>query len=718
MPRDKELTVEQMDNHAQRTAKKIFNERVEQENKLLKVKETNIKKLSESEKQMVKDYTKARSSAEEELKEVRDGLMSLSFREYADLYGKTMAEAEKELTEIRKKELKRSVQESNAKALAGVGIEKDADGKTQINMGTITSNLGKTTDNIVRSALNTYTSYQARVNTRLIGYVDQSNNAFKRIVDSTNKSSPFYRTSDYMANINKLVEEGIVQNVEQRAFLETIKDEIVTTFEATNTTLERLVRIQNQDSTAARAGMEAYLTAFLNKEFENSEYITDQFKTTSALLEEATALLSAEQATSFEYVVQKWLGALYSEGMSSSGVQSLATAIGQLASGNINSLVGSPIGNLVAMASKGNLATYFKEGLTEASADILMQSIVQYLQELNSSGNNVVRSQLANVFGLSISDLMAASNVNATGIAGGNLSYAGAEGYLGSLMGTASSRMNTASIIDNLVSNLGFSLGSQLAESTALYSIYKAGDVIGELLPGFKVGGGILPFEAELSSLVKLVALGGSVGSLLGDLIGGASFYNGSLLDTFTSIGALNKSSSKSWGSGLLSKNGTSSSGFIGNANSSNLMEGSLGGFKDFLSSNKSTVTGKSDEESIDVVVPNIYKYLVNTLDNKLDILIKIGSSQSNYSVVDAMGNNLMNSMNTIMNGNQVMVRANPEEKEDLTKSISDNVAGIYDILSKIVTGEMQVSIRDTSAAGMYQINNSSGIAWTGARYV
>lgn len=715
---EKELTVEQMDNHAQRTAKKLFKERVEQENKLLKIRETNIKKMSDSEKQKLKDYTKARTEAENDLKETRDELMSLSIREYAELYGKTMGEAEKELTEVRKKELKKAVEESNAKALANIGIEKNADGKTTVNMNTISNNLGRATDNIVKSALNTYTSYQARVNTRLIGYVDQSNNAFKKIVDSTNKSSPFYKTSDYMANINKLVEEGIVQNLEQRAFLETIKDEIVTTFEATNTTLERLVRIQNEDSTKARAGMEAYLTAFLNKEFENSEYITDQYKQTSALLEEATALLSAEQATSFEYVVQKWLGALYSEGMSSTGVQALAQAIGQLASGNINALVGTNVGNLLAMASKGNLATYFKDGLTEATADILMNSIVSYLQELNSSGNNVVRSQLASVFGLSISDLVAAANVNLSQVSGNNLSYGGAEDYLGTLMGTAKSRMNTASIIDNIVSNLGFSLGSQVAESTALYSIYKIGDVIGELLPGFKVGGGLLPFKAELSSLIKLAALGGSVGSLIGDLMGGTSLYNGSLLETFASIGSLSGSTSKSWGTGLLGGNGTSLSGFIGNANSSNLLSGSLGSFKDFTSSNRSTVTGKSEEDDIEVIVPNIYKYLVNTLDNKLDILIKLSSSQSNYSVVDSLGRSMMDSMNTIMGSNRVLVRANPEEKEDLTKSISDNVAGIYSILSKIVTGEMQVSIRDTSAAGMYQVSNSSGIAWTGARYV
>ena len=70
----------------------------------------------------------------------------------------------------------------------------------------------------------------------------------KTIIDKNSKMSPFYKTTDYIANVDKLVQEGIVQNLEQRAFLETIKDELVTTFDATNDTLERLVRIQNEDA--------------------------------------------------------------------------------------------------------------------------------------------------------------------------------------------------------------------------------------------------------------------------------------------------------------------------------------------------------------------------------------------------------------------------------------------------------------------------------------
>ena len=41
-----------------------------------------------------------------------------------------------------------------------------------------------------------------------------------------------------------MVSQGIAFNVEQSAALDVMKDKIATTFEATNTTLLRLVRIQ------------------------------------------------------------------------------------------------------------------------------------------------------------------------------------------------------------------------------------------------------------------------------------------------------------------------------------------------------------------------------------------------------------------------------------------------------------------------------------------
>ena len=69
--------------------------------------------------------------------------------------------------------------------------------------------------------------------------------------------SPFLKQEKAVENLRTLVGKGIAVNVEQRAFLDTISEKIATTFEATDASLQKLVRIQQADSTAARLGMES-----------------------------------------------------------------------------------------------------------------------------------------------------------------------------------------------------------------------------------------------------------------------------------------------------------------------------------------------------------------------------------------------------------------------------------------------------------------------------
>ena len=68
-----------------------------------------------------------------------------------------------------------------------------------------------------------------------------------------------------------MVSQGIAFNVEQRAALDVMKDKIATTFDAANGTLLRLVRIQEQDTTAGRLGMDSALTALLNNMYQTTE---------------------------------------------------------------------------------------------------------------------------------------------------------------------------------------------------------------------------------------------------------------------------------------------------------------------------------------------------------------------------------------------------------------------------------------------------------------
>ena len=117
--------------------------------------------------------------------------------------------------------------------------------------------------------------------------------------------SPLIKQESVVSNLEKLVGQGISFDVEQRAFLETIKDKIATTFEAADGTLLRLVRIQQQDTTAARLGMESALTSFLNNMYETTEYMQSVAKSVRNSLQEAEALMGSKSAAAFEYQVQK-----------------------------------------------------------------------------------------------------------------------------------------------------------------------------------------------------------------------------------------------------------------------------------------------------------------------------------------------------------------------------------------------------------------------------
>ena len=165
-----------------------------------------------------------------------------------------------------------------------------------------------------------------------------------------------------MDNLASMVDQGIVFNVEQRAFLQTISDNIARTFDAANGTLLRLIKIQQADSTAARLGMEAYMTQFLNKLFKNTEYLGSSgggglADSVSSALFEATSQLGVQAGFQLEYAVQKWLGSLSSVGISDTAVNNLATAIGYLGSGNIAALTNdTAMQNLLAIsAARANL---------------------------------------------------------------------------------------------------------------------------------------------------------------------------------------------------------------------------------------------------------------------------------------------------------------------------------------------------------------------------
>ena len=66
-------------------------------------------------------------------------------------------------------------------------------------------------------------------------------------------------------------------------------DKLVTTFNAFDSNLLNLIRLQQADSTAARLGMEASLTKSLNAMFRDTSYLTNSFDNVSQALYETIA---------------------------------------------------------------------------------------------------------------------------------------------------------------------------------------------------------------------------------------------------------------------------------------------------------------------------------------------------------------------------------------------------------------------------------------------
>lgn len=235
-------------------------------------------------------------------------------------------------------------------------------------------------DNGINQAISMYTEYQGKINSRL----DGTQKTFKQFMDSADKMSPFYKVQDYARNLNSLVDQGIAYNVEQRAFLMTMSNKLVSTFDVNNATLLRIVRMQASDSTAIRMGMEASLNEYLNVMYRNTEYLKQTYdNVTSALLEAESTMRSAETSAEFEYVVQKWLGSLTSTGMSENTATQIAAAIGQLGSGDV-SMLGTGVGNLITMAAARagmSIGDMLTGGINANITDQLMASMVDFMQE-------------------------------------------------------------------------------------------------------------------------------------------------------------------------------------------------------------------------------------------------------------------------------------------------------------------------------------------------
>ena len=108
---------------------------------------------------------------------------------------------------------------------------------------------------------------------------------------------------------------------------------------------------------------------------------------------------------------KKWLGSLGSVGVSDSTLQLIAQGLNYLGTGNVEGLNSSQsLQNLLVMAAnKAGLdyASLLTSGIDADTTNKLLGGLVSYMQSISSNTNQVVKSQYANLFGMTISDMTA-----------------------------------------------------------------------------------------------------------------------------------------------------------------------------------------------------------------------------------------------------------------------------------------------------------------------
>ena len=143
--------------------------------------------------------------------------------------------------------------------------------------------------------------------------------------------------------------------------------------------------------------------------------------------------------------------------MSDASVQGLAGVLGQVASGNIEGLTGSGQGNLVIMAANNaglNISDILANGMDQTTTNTLLDSMVDYLAKMyNEAGNSkVIQQQIANVYGMSASDLKAAVNLSKSRntVSRDGLDYNSAMARLNSMANSMYQRTSMGEMMSNM----------------------------------------------------------------------------------------------------------------------------------------------------------------------------------------------------------------------------------------------------------------------------
>ena len=449
------------------------------------------------------------------------------------------------------------------------------------------NNIASALSGAIDEYLNIYTKYMSTINARIQGaYAGVDYTDLEKVIRNNTAGSPFVKYADAIENLNALVQAGTAVNLTQRAFLATISDKIATTFDATDSTLLRLIRLQQNDTTAARLGMEAELTKLFNYYFSDTSYLSEAFDSVTGALTDLSSQLSATGSVEFDYIVQKWLGSLGSVGVDSSTLTNIASAINALGTGQIDNIDESMQNLLVLAANRVGLdyGEMLLEGINSTDVNNLLYGVIDLVQDTVSDANNVVKAQYAQLFGLSVADINAFSNISDKVIEklySNGMTYQNALASLDTQLGQVGKRMHLSEMINNVFDNVLAVTGTSIAGNAVLYGTYKAFDVLESITGGIHIptitvlGSGItLPDSIEGMVKAGITGIGTAISliSAIGNWASGSGLNRARWVGTWDTSDSAKGSYSGFTNMGELSTS-KSSTGIVSNTNESGMQQ-------------------------------------------------------------------------------------------------------------------------------------------------
>lgn len=419
-----------------------------------------------------------------------------------------------------------------SKQLANIQEQDKAKHELLKQMMDLLGNLSKE----INKNLRDLASYRGKVLTRLDGAgVD-----FEGLMETVTKdftTSTIMSTEKFMQTYVQYAQKGYAANLEQKSVIMALSDSVSQTFDAFNAYIVRLERIQNGAQTVARLGEETAINELLNSQFGDSTYMEQLYDQVSANLIEAESTMTQEASVAFDYVVQKWLGSLYSSGVSEGTIGTISSALGKLGSGNISGLNGTQEQVLLSAAanrSGQDYADMLINGLDASNTNKLLASMVSYLQEIaaSTSENNVLASSLGNVFKLNVSDIKALGNADYSNLAELGETYQTLQENALGMIGSAGSRIGFSGQMQNLFDNFKYGMATTMAQQEWISQLYQTlfgvadSGLLDFAMMGLKVMGTGPDFNGVKVSDIMKSAMGGL--GLISGIVGlGENIFSG-----------------------------------------------------------------------------------------------------------------------------------------------------------------------------------------------